>query len=114
MELHTWKSYKKLLDLIQFIVMARPVSSHSDAEAMKTEINNYLKKRIDSEYKFFKSKNAYLHPQKKGVFFADILPADISSTNIRSAVKQGKDITGVVTEKTAGYIKKNGLYLDPV
>ncbi|MBW1615068.1 MAG: nicotinate-nucleotide adenylyltransferase [Deltaproteobacteria bacterium] len=113
-ELHTWKSYKKLLDLIQFIVMARASASRSDPEAMKTEISNYLKKKINSEYKFCKSQNAYIHPKKKRVLFADILLADISSTNIRSAIKKGEDITGVATEKIADYIKKNRLYLNAV
>ncbi|MBW1649272.1 MAG: nicotinate (nicotinamide) nucleotide adenylyltransferase [Deltaproteobacteria bacterium] len=110
-ELHTWKSYKKLLNIIQFIVMARPNPSCSDSDAMKSDIDNYLKKTIDSEYKFSQSKNTYLHSQKKRVFFADILPTDISSANIRLAVKKGKDITNAVTKKTADYIKKNRLYL---
>jgi len=110
-ELHTWKFYKKLLNIIQFIVMVRCNSSCLDSDIMKLDINNYLNKRIGFGYKFCKSKNAYLHPQKKNVFFADILPADISSTNVRLSVKKGKDITNAVTPKTADYIKKNRLYL---
>ncbi len=113
-ELHTWKSYTILLDLIRFIVMARSNAHYLDAEAMKTEISNYLKKIINSEYKFCKSQNAYIHPKKKRVLFADILLADISSTNIRSAIKKGENITGVATEKIADYIKKNRLYLNAV
>ena len=35
---------------------------------------------------------------------------DISSTNIRQSIKEGKNIDKYVTDKVKGYIKENGLY----
>jgi len=110
-ELHTWKSYKKLLNLIQFIIMARPDPLNSDTDKMKAEIEKYLKKTINTKYKFDKNRNAYFHPQKKTAYFADIPLNDISSTDIRSAVKNRENITDKVTPNIADYIKKNRLYL---
>jgi nicotinate-nucleotide adenylyltransferase len=36
---------------------------------------------------------------------------ELSSTQIRQMVKEGKDISHLVPQKVAEYIKENGLYL---
>lgn len=52
--------------------------------------------------------------QKYGVMFRRILtdPIELSSTEIRRAVKQGKDISGMVPARVAEFIRENRLYLD--
>ena len=49
---------------------------------------------------------------KHGVMFRRILtePIEVSSTEIRRAVKEGKDISGMVPPAVAEYIKENRLY----
>lgn len=51
--------------------------------------------------------------EKHGVMFRKILvdPIEISSTEIRNAVKAGKDISGMVSPSVERYIKEHGLYL---
>ena len=51
--------------------------------------------------------------EKYGVMFRKILvdPIEISSTEIRNAVKAGKDISGMVSPSVERYIKEHGLYL---
>ena len=52
--------------------------------------------------------------QKYGVMFRKILtdPIEISSTEIRRAVKEGRDISGMVPARVAEFIRDNRLYLD--
>ena len=52
--------------------------------------------------------------QKYGVMFRRILtdPIELSSTEIRRAVKQGKDISGMVPARVAEFLRENRLYLD--
>ena len=51
--------------------------------------------------------------EKYGVMFRKILvdPIELSSTQIRNAVKAGKDISKMVTPSVEKYIKEHGLYL---
>ena len=50
--------------------------------------------------------------QKYGVMFRKIMtdPIELSSTDIRRAVKNGQDISGMVPAAVADFIKQNGLY----
>ena len=52
--------------------------------------------------------------EKYGVMFRKIVtdPIPISSTEIRRAVRDGKDISGMVPAKVAEFIREHGLYLE--
>ena len=52
--------------------------------------------------------------QKYGVMFRRIItdPIELSSTQIREAVRKGEDISELVPEGVAGFIREMGLYLD--
>ena len=51
--------------------------------------------------------------QRYGVMFRKIItdPVELSSTDIRAAVRSGEDISRLVPEKVAQFIRENGLYL---
>ena len=51
--------------------------------------------------------------QKYGVMFRKIItdPIELSSTDIRAAVRSGEDISKLVPQKVAQFIRENGLYL---
>ncbi len=52
--------------------------------------------------------------EKYGVMFRRIVtdPIELSSTEIRDAVRQGKDISSMVPSGVARFIRENGLYRD--
>ncbi|MBE6535458.1 MAG: nicotinate (nicotinamide) nucleotide adenylyltransferase [Ruminococcaceae bacterium] len=51
--------------------------------------------------------------QKYGVMFRKIItePVELSSTDIRASVRSGEDISSLVPQKVAEFIRENGLYL---
>ena len=52
--------------------------------------------------------------EKYGVMFRRIVtdPIELSSTEIRDAVRAGKDISSMVPANVARFIRENGLYLE--
>ena len=84
-QIDTWYETEKLKDLVHFIVFVR--ENEPD----------------DRKYKELKEKDY-------DFTFAKMDFQDVSSSAIRKNIKNGKDITGLVTDKVKGYIEKNGLY----
>ena len=82
-EIESWYETQKLKKIIDFIVLIRE----------NENVNfDYLKKE---GYNFK---------------FAQLPFTDISSTDIRKRIVQGKKITGLVTKEVEDYIYRNGLY----
>ena len=54
--------------------------------------------------------NRYREDCKSAIRFADMDYEDISSTRIRSTIKEGRDAKGLVPKKVLEYIKQNKLY----
>jgi len=77
-----WKDYKKLLQLVKFIVVPR---------------NNFNIYEIDEDI-------------ISQVLFVYLKEFDISSTEIRKAVANGENILNYVQKSVGNYIEENGLY----
>lgn len=113
LEISTWKNARELLASVQFIVTARPGWRLDDVErSLKPKqlgkLGNphfrYLKiSEIDSE--------AEIKTPKKGlVLLVEVVSHDISSTEIRHLVEEGRSIRFLVPDTVAAYMDKNQLY----
>jgi len=84
-ELHTWRNAHRLVQMAQFVVVGRPGWSLDRAD-----------------------------PQLRDSLLAvDIPPMDISSTDIRSRVRDGRSIRDCVPEQVIAYIEEHNLYRQP-
>ncbi len=98
--LSSWKNYKKLLELITFIVVKRPEYDTSIILEKYKDIITFVE--VDQ-------KNNY--PAKKGLVYIYTPPAfDVSSSMIREKIKKGECITYLVPEKVENFIMEKGLY----
>ena len=89
LELHTWNNIDELLELCHFVAASRPGQTASIAEEIKR-----------------------LGPKAKDRVHRLTTPElEISSTDIRERVRQGKSIRYFVPENVEHYIHKEGLYL---
>ncbi len=86
-DMPTWWHYRELMELCTFVVISRP-----DIE------KDSLLSRYQGDEK----------PPR--VFFLDGILMDISSTNIRKMVSEGKDISRLVPPAVYQYIQSRGLY----
>jgi len=89
LEITTWKDFKEVLKLCEFVAAFRP---NYDKEKFLKEI-----KKLKSDY------NARIH-------VIDVPLIDISSTEIRERISEGKSIKYLVPERVEDYIIKNKLF----
>ncbi len=89
--LETWKEYQKLLSLTNFIVMTRTISNPM---VLEEKISQFTEK--------FNAK----------VFKIDIPTLDISSTDIRKRVQEGRSIKYLLPYDVEEYIRNHHLYED--
>ena len=104
LEIDTWKRYKDLPNLVNFVIISRPAYSPDEAgEVICEKFDGYA---YDPALKIWSS------PTSKGYFtLQHMKPVHISSTAIRESVRSGKDIYGLIPPAVEEYIKDNGLYI---
>jgi len=110
LEIHTWKSHRKLLEQIAFIVMARPAEHYTDARQGWKILEAYLKSALSADYQWSQAQDCYRCEGKQPVRICDIKALDVSSTEVRENVKKKKTIDHLVTPRVADYIRLKGLY----
>ncbi len=96
LELRLWHKHWELLKMIDFIVMSRP------------GFNNFE----ESEFIACKEKDGCyrIKNSEKRVFYLEILPCAISSSQLRELIRRGKSIRYLVPDRLMEYIKENQLY----
>ena len=111
LEIDTWKSYHDLMAKIPFIILSRPGGHDRNKTPDIDVIDNYLTRTLSEPYEFSPLKSCFYHTTHPPVYLIDIHPLDISSTEIRSRIRQGRSIRTLVPEPVNHYIKTKGLYL---
>lgn len=101
-EMKLWKDYGELFRYVNFAVMVRP--NHQ-----VTNLVDLLPKDIRQEVVQVDSAT-YEHKSGKRIFLFGITQLDISSTTIRSLVKEGRSIRYLVSDPVERFIRQRGLY----
>ena len=111
LEIRTWKDTDELLTLCHFIVIPRPGYRFSDLKSLDMPPLNRLEAaELD---KLDKGEITRLSTKLTGryhLFLERITPCDISSTELRAFIKEGKEVKNLLPESVLLYIMKKGLY----
>jgi nicotinate-nucleotide adenylyltransferase len=105
LEIHTWWRYRELFRLAQLVVMRRPSYSDEDLERL-------LQEQVSGQYRWDAAQSAFAHPTLLPVHYLKMTRIDVSSTQIRRLVAQGKSIRYLVPQDAISYILDNRLYRD--
>ena len=92
-EIDTWSRYPAVLDLANFVVVSRPGITLDS-----------LRERVPSAF-------SHRSSAQTRVILVEAHTPDVSSTGIRSRVRAGQSLSGLVPDAVAGYIAAHRLYL---
>lgn len=102
-EIGLWKDYPRLFEFAHIVVTARPGYTGTLQELLPVAIADRF--CYDAEFKKLRCNTGF------SVFAVTHTCRDISSTEVRRLVAEGRDVSGMVPATVAQYIKAHGLYL---
>lgn len=104
-EIETWKEYKELFTLSNFVVITRP--GFSDDESAEIPL------ALEPDFSYDKQEEnvrVYRNKGSKIIAFTHIRGFDISSTEVRQLIAAGKSIKYLVPSRVEDFIIKHNLY----
>ncbi len=112
LEIDTWKAFDRLFDETAFVVMSRPGNGHNGqwTPALRQKVASYVKERISPEYSMSDAGDTLVHSRKHTIHLLPVTPMDISSSQIRAMIQEGRPIDDRVRSQVAHYIQTRGLY----
>ena len=104
LEIDTWKRFKELPSLVNFVVISRP--GYPPDRVGEVIRHNFPDYTYEPAHETWSSRHC------KGLFILQHMePVPISSTEIRAKVRRGEDIADLVPQQVKDYIKKHKLYI---
>jgi nicotinate-nucleotide adenylyltransferase len=97
-EIETWYRYPDVLDLAHFVVIARPGVTLASLAERLPPLRARFRRPGD-------------HADGPSVFLVDAPTPDVSSTEIRRRLREGRGITGLVPPAVEAHIVRHQLYL---
>ena len=103
LEIGTWKSFQKLFSLCHFIVMTRPGFD-------KDFSVDIIPGEIADAFTYQEGENRFIHRDGYSVYVQGVTFLDISSTNIRQEIHEGRSIRYLVPREVERYIERYRFY----
>ena len=105
-KLDTWKDWQEITEQVSLVVTQRP---RFESESVpSSELIQYMNdKRVNDKELFISSETS---SKQTHCFFCPVTQLDISATNIRGLVGDGRKINYLIPEKVANYIQDKNLY----
>jgi nicotinate-nucleotide adenylyltransferase len=110
LEIHTWKSYRRLLETVQPVVVSRWVDGRMPASDDVSCMDGYIRSRLNKDYHYVQEASCWQRAGKKNIYLLPTRPIDISSSQIRQRIRAGKEIVDLVPPKVNAYIEQKELY----
>lgn len=106
-EISTWRDYPDVLDLANFVVVARPGTT---LDALSARVPDLAARMTTAS-----SSTRPTRPTRPQIILLEAKTPDVSATDIRQRVARGESIAGLVPAAVAAYIDRNLLYdeIDP-
>ena len=99
--LHTWFHWQQLFSLTHIVILTRPSIKMEYRQDVAEQIQRRL--HVDPQ--------TLLHSEADGVLQLEVTSIDISATNIKKLISQGRSLRSMMPPAVIDYINENCLYL---
>ena len=106
-EVGIWKSYARLFEIADFVVVKRPLVSGQKEEVSPLEL---LPVDIRDKFCYDSQKNIAVHRSGRRTYFLETTMLDISSTGLRDCLAEGKSVKYLLPFVVEKFIKEKDLY----
>ncbi len=106
LEIQTWKDYRELFTLSHFVVLDRPGYDRID-------LGGFLQREVNEDFQPLADGRGFQHPSGYRVLFLKTTLLDISATQIRRLVRDGRSTRYLLPETVRRFILINKLYCLP-
>ncbi|MGV8074794.1 MAG: nicotinate-nucleotide adenylyltransferase [Syntrophobacteraceae bacterium] len=103
LEMDTWWHYEELFRLARVAVLSRPGYHEED-------LHRFLKEKISPRYTYNAEAGFFNHPELFPVHYLKNVRLEISSTQIRQMVVDGRSLRYLVPDEVIDYIREKNLY----
>ena len=110
LEIHTWKSHRRLLETVQPVVVTRHVQDGFQTNAEVQRLDGYIRSRLSVDYDYVEAETCWRQAGGNCIHWLSTTPMDISSSQIRQRIRAGKAITDLVPPAVNAYIELKELY----
>jgi nicotinate-nucleotide adenylyltransferase len=110
LELHTWKHYPRLLEIVQPVVLSRKVADPLPSSGDVSRMDAYIRAHLPGTYRYDDGQTCWQRSGGSCIHLLPTTPLDISSSQVRQRIRAGKTIADLVPRAVNGYIEKKELY----
>lgn len=110
LEIHTWRHQRRLLEMIQPVVVVRPADNGGVPERPTARMDRYIRSALSPDYHLDGRRRRWRHPRLAAIHLLETAPLPVSSSQIRQRIRQGDPIGGLVPPPVNAYIAQKELY----
>jgi nicotinate-nucleotide adenylyltransferase len=110
LEIHTWKSQRRLLKAARPVVVTRHVDGQSPDGDDIGRMDAYIRSRLSDDYQFDQASTNWQDTAGSRIHLLTTTPLDISSSEVRRRLREGKAVGDLVPAAVDAYIEKEELY----
>ena len=105
-----WKNYEKILQKMNLIVTSRPGARFPKRKTDLPQALSSLVKTKKTDRLVLKAQTKKSQKEGKTIYFCELKDMDISSSDIKKRMNEGKEFFHLLPKEVSFYIKENKLY----
>lgn len=109
LDIHTWKRYRRLLEVVEPVVVSRSVDDNGPIVEEIDRLDGYLCSHLSADYRFDRRR---CHWQRKEgrIHLLATPPLSVSSSQVRQRIREGNPVADLVPPAVNAYIDQKDLY----